>query len=298
MNKLKTAVLLFGLVAAIAGLIYSMTFTNSVLTAGKKGDIVITLGQDLTPEEKQNILSYFGAEKKKEARYLTITNQEERQTLSGIMDASLIGNKAVSSAYVELLDKNKGIEVQTRNITAITPFMYTSALATAGISDARVIIAAPFPVSGTAALTGIIKGFEDVKGEGLNQSAKSAAQNEIAQTTRLGQKIGMDKAEKLVYEVKREVLKNPGASQEQIRRIIIETSSKLDVKLSDQDIQTILDLMMQIQKLNINMDNLNKQLQGLDRNIKEVSGAGGQFVNYIIQLWKMLLVWVQELRSA
>ncbi len=43
--------------------------------------------------------------------------------------------------------------------------MYISALATAGITDARIIVASPFEVSGTAALTGVYKAYEDMTGK-------------------------------------------------------------------------------------------------------------------------------------
>ena len=38
--------------------------------------------------------------------------------------------------------------------------MYINALATAGVKDASVYVTAPFSVSGTPALTGIIKAYE------------------------------------------------------------------------------------------------------------------------------------------
>lgn len=53
--------------------------------------------------------------------------------------------------------------------------MYKNALATAGITDAKVLISAPFPVSGTGALTGIYKAYEDMTGVSLNDLAKNLA---------------------------------------------------------------------------------------------------------------------------
>ena len=43
--------------------------------------------------------------------------------------------------------------------------MYKNALATAGISDANIIVAGPFELSGTAALVGILKAYKDMTGE-------------------------------------------------------------------------------------------------------------------------------------
>ena len=50
--------------------------------------------------------------------------------------------------------------------------MYRNVLVTAGITDASVMISAPYPVSGTAALSGIYKAYEDVTGGQLDESAK------------------------------------------------------------------------------------------------------------------------------
>ena len=47
--------------------------------------------------------------------------------------------------------------VRSKNINSITDAMYTNALITAGVKDAEIQITAPFKVSGTAALTGLMK---------------------------------------------------------------------------------------------------------------------------------------------
>jgi uncharacterized protein YpuA (DUF1002 family) len=65
-----------------------------------------------------------------------------------------------------------GLDVTTNNITWCAPEMYVNALATAGITDAKVIVAAPFDVSGTAALTGVYKAYEDITGQKLDENAK------------------------------------------------------------------------------------------------------------------------------
>lgn len=54
--------------------------------------------------------------------------------------------------------------VNTSHITYCTSQMYISALATAGITDAKITVTAPFDVSGTAALTGVYKAYEDITG--------------------------------------------------------------------------------------------------------------------------------------
>jgi uncharacterized protein YpuA (DUF1002 family) len=120
----------------------------TTLTGAKPAEAVISLGEDLTPVQKDRVMEYFKDwTKGKTLHYISVSNEEERKYLEGVVDENLIGSRAISSAYCELLDEGNGIEVQTENINAITPFMYANALITAGIEDARVVVAAPVEVS-------------------------------------------------------------------------------------------------------------------------------------------------------
>lgn len=74
--------------------------------------------------------------------------------------------------YITILDDGSGLNVSTKNINWCTEQMYKNALTTAGITDADVKVTAPFEVSGTAALTGIYKAYEDITGNSLSSLAK------------------------------------------------------------------------------------------------------------------------------
>ncbi len=87
-----------------------------------------------------------------------------------------MGTRAISSVYVEKLPEGEGITVESKNITWVTNDMYRNAIVTAGIKDAKIIVAAPFEVSGTAALTGVMKAFEDLTGEKNYRNRKESSQ--------------------------------------------------------------------------------------------------------------------------
>ena len=59
--------------------------------------------------------------KGKDVRFITVSNEEERQYLQGKVDDKLIGSRPISSTYLELLSGTSGIKVRTGNINAITP---------------------------------------------------------------------------------------------------------------------------------------------------------------------------------
>lgn len=265
---------------------------------GDSSQTVITLGENLTEDQKSQVLKIFSKFKDlRDVKTITVSNKEERQLLAGVVEEKLIGSRAISSAYVELMDKSSGIEVKTENITAITPFMYANALATAGIEDARVIVAAPFPVSGTAALAGIMKAFETASGEKLSSEAKETAVREATETSRLGQKVGKENAEKLIFEVKKQVIDRKVSDPEEIKKIIVEVSANLNINLSQNDIDRITDLMLKIRKLNISINDVGVQLKLLDRNLKEIKGMAGEtksFLQRIADFFKNIMVMIRQ----
>ncbi len=96
--------------------------------------------------------------------------------------------------------------------------MYRNALVTAGIKDAKIKVSSPFQVSGTAALTGIIKAFEDITGEEITEIEKKIASEEIAKTATLGNEIGQEKAEELISSIKIYIINNDIKSKGSIKK--------------------------------------------------------------------------------
>ena len=85
--------------------------------------------------------------------------------------------------------------------------MYENALATAGIKDADIIVAGPFNISGTAALVGAIKSYENMTGEAVKTENVETATNELVVTGKVAESVGdTDKAEQLIGAVKEQVV--------------------------------------------------------------------------------------------
>lgn len=90
-----------------------------------------------------------------------------------------------SSALITRNSNGTGIEVSIltpNNITRVTETQYANAMVTAGVTDALVEVAAPFPVTGEAALTGIYKAF-DARGIALDEDRMSVAQEQLMVTS-------------------------------------------------------------------------------------------------------------------
>ncbi len=233
---------------------------------------VVTLANDLNDDQRQQILELFNVNED-EVAIIKVTNQEERAYLEGIATEAQIGNITISSAYVELLKEGSGIDVETYNISWVTKEMYESALVTAGVKDANVIAAAPYPVSGTGALTGIIKAFEQATGEKLSEEQKRVANEEVVQTGKLGEEIGKEKAVELIRVIKEEVIEKRIKNPEEIKRIVIDIAGRLDINLNTNQIEDITNLMQKINNLNLNTEEIKEQLktigQKIDKTIRE-----------------------------
>lgn len=256
--------------------------------------VVVTLGKDLNQDQRKQILDIFDVEEDK-TTIIEINNQEERRYLEGVASEAQLGTRTISSAYVELLDDGSGITVDTYNITWVTKEMYQSALVTAGVKDAKVIAAAPFPVSGTGALTGIIKAFEEVTGQELSEEQKKVANEEIVTSGELGEAIGKDKAAKLIKEVKEEVISKAVKDPEEIKRIIIEISGKLDINLNDEQLQSLQKLMEKIGKLDLDTSAIKDQLKNIGekldetlRNNEEVKSLLQRILDAIVGFFKSI----------
>ena len=219
---------------------------------------VLVLGNDLTPQMIKDLKAVYGINH--EVEEIIITNKEEHEALGKYISAETITNKSMSSAYIKLLDEGSGIRVRTHNINWVTEDMYKNALVTAGIKDAEVMVAGPFPVSGTAALTGSMKAYETLTGEKISKTEKDVANEEMVTTAKLSDSIGKEEAEKIITEVKIFVSENKVKDEETIQKAIEEAAEKGNVTISQEDLDAITSLMKRISKLELNVDDIKDQL--------------------------------------
>ena len=82
------------------------------------GDQIVTIGTNLTQQQRQEVLSYFGA--KDNAQIIDVDISEERQYLSGKVPDAQIGNSTNSCAMITYTTKGSGVNVTTHNINYVT----------------------------------------------------------------------------------------------------------------------------------------------------------------------------------
>ena len=237
----------------------------------EKGDARAVMGADITAEQKAVVYKTFGIEEGSVTE-LTVTNDDEREYLDGLVDDSVIGTKSISCVYIEVLGEGDGLDVSVSNINWCTKEMYANALVTAGISDAKLIVTSPVNgISGTAALTGVYKAYEDITGQQLDEIAKLAGTQELVVTSELADQIGSYDAVTIVNELKKVLGETVKMSDDEVKAEIRNIAADNDISVSDAQVDQLLSLCRSLEKLN--PEQLKARVEAFQDTVKKLAGA-------------------------
>lgn len=246
------------------------------------GEQRITMGADLSDAQCASIYEFFGVERGT-IKELTVTNSEERSYLEGLIPDERLGRVALSCVYITVLDEGSGIKVETNNINWCTEQMYINAMITAGIADASVKVSAPYPLSGTAALTGIYKAYEDITGEKLDEDAKAAAAEELITTGELAEFIGSEEATRLINELKKILNNIKSMTDDEVRAEIRRIAAQCNISVTDSQVEQLLTLCRTLQ--NLDVENLQSRLLGWLDTVDKLSSVSSWFA----KIWRSVL---------
>ena len=249
----------------------AMLFGMTTAFAIDEGEARTVIGADITQTQKASVYKTFGISEG-DVKELTVTNAEERQYLDGVVDASVIGTHSISCVYIKVLAAGKGLDVSTSNISWCTKDMYRNALTTAGIDDAQVIVTSPIQgISGTAALTGIYKAYEDITGTKLDTTAKLAGTQELVTTAELADEIGSTDAVTIVNELKEILGETKTMSDDELRAEIQKLADENKIKITDSQIDQLMSLTRQLEKLDTNQ--LKQKVEEFQSTARKLAGA-------------------------
>ena len=258
MKKLSWAVIMAILIALTA------------LPVSADSERVVTLGANLTMEEQQKMLRYFGAGEN--VRIIYVTNDEERAFLSDYIPLSVIGTRTLSCAYVKPTNSG-GIQVKTANLNWVTSNMIASALSTAGVKNCEVIAACPREVSGTGALAGVLKAYETASDTELDPALKVIAAQEIATVCSLAEELGQNKATQIVNEVKIEIIEDEveevdeALIEEIVEEVLARNEEENSLPVADELKESIEELAKQIAAQNYNYEDVKETLDRVEQNV-------------------------------
>ncbi|MBY6035477.1 DUF1002 domain-containing protein [Fictibacillus nanhaiensis] len=265
-----------------------------MLADAAPGDVIVTLGQNLTEEQKNSLVKEMDV--KEDVQTVTVTNEEEHKYLGNYISKAQIGSKAISSSKITIGEKDQGLSVETNNINWVTEEMYMNALTTAGVTDAEIYVTAPFEVSGTAALTGILKAYETTAQIEIPEAQKQVANEEMVKTAKLGERIGVKEATELMTRVKEEIAKNPVQSEEDLRALIEKVAKDMGIDLTQEELNGLISLFNKMKDLNIDWNQVQSDLKNISENL-------GDFLNkeetqsFIQQVIALLVALIEAIKS-
>lgn len=248
-------------------LVFCLVLPMFAFADAAPGDVIVTLGENLSEEQKQKLLSEMDATE--DDQIITVSNAEEHQYLGDYIDASRIGTRALSSSKITLRESGSGLNVESNNINWVSDGMYENALVTAGVEDADIYVTAPTQVSGTAALTGLIKAYEIAAEIEIPEEQKQIANEEMVKTAELSDSIGVEEATELMNRIKEEIANNPVESEADLRELISRVAAELGITLTDEELNGLVSLFMRMKELNIDWNQVQEQITKVRDNLDE-----------------------------
>lgn len=282
-------------------LLLSAVMLVSLLPAGSlraeaAGTAVLALGADLSDSERTTVLSEMGITEEEAASYETIyvTNEMEHEYLDDSLGASVVGTRALSSVLLIPQESGAGLTVETHNISYCTVAMYRNALLTAGVEDAQVIVAAPFSISGTAALIGAVKAYETYSGTEVSGDALDAATDELVLTSELSEELDSEEVSDLIAYLKQQVAEQDLDDPDKLTELVTQAAAEMGIELTDEQISQIVNLLLKLNNLDIDVDTLVSQAQDLYSKIEslgidiDTEKVGNFITRFISSIWDLI----------
>ena len=240
---------------------------SSPVPAMADGTKVVTLGADLTQDQKNTMMKYFKADSS-QVQVITVTNQDEHDLLGNYVPSEQIGTRTLSCAYVKPTQSG-GIKVRTANLNYVTCNMIATALSTAGVNNCEVVAACPYEVSGTGALTGVMKAYESASGQELDSTKKDLAAKEVVVTGDVAQQVGQDNATNIINQAKLQIIGDNIQNADEIYNIVNNIAVQNGVTLTQDELDTIVSLLQQIAQQNYDIQEMKKTLEDIQQNLED-----------------------------
>lgn len=223
---------------------------------------IVVYGGNLTDEQKAQTEELLEVTNPDMVDIFTVTGEDLAKYIGGNPNSRMF-----SSAKITIEEEGVGLNVSIitpDNITEVTSEMYANALLTAGVENATVVVASPVKVTGHSALTGIYKAY-DVGGVELDKERMELANEELNVATDLVKDAGLtsEQVSDLITRIKQAIAEQNPASIEDIERIVQEQLSKLEITLSDEDRQLLINLFEKMRNLDIDFDQVKNQLNDI-----------------------------------
>lgn len=229
-------------------------------------DTIIVFGEKLSNDQRQEVLNELNMNESDVYEAHDVTGADYQNYIDGNPNSNMY-----SSARIILEKDGAGITVNIAtpsNITAVSREMYENALLTAGAENATVDVVSPVRVSGESALTGIYKAY-DAEGEELDKDRMVLANDELELATDLteNEDVTQEDVSQLLTDIKTQLAEQDPVTREEVEQIVEEQLSKLEISLSDEDKQMLIDLVDRMRDLEIDFGAMKEQLDDIAGNL-------------------------------
>lgn len=279
-RKVKTMIFNMKRIAAVIcslSLAVALVPTPAFADSGE----IVTLGADLSQEQKDTVLNFFGLDENSlnNVEVITVTNKDEHEYCDDSIPSSVTGSRTLSCSYIQPTTSG-GIQVKTANLTYVTSSTLYNALQTAGVENCNLVVTAPFEVSGTGALTGVFMAYKE-QGKAIDSAKADAAVDEMYTTAGMQQEYGDDIA-KVISDVKSQALSSAAdMTDAQIRQLIKDKAAEYGVNITDSDIDSLVSLIDKLKKLNYDADAFSKTLQDATDALNNLTSQSEGFVGWL-----------------
>lgn len=282
------------LVALTIGSVVATSMIPKVNAEAIVDDTIVTLGESLSASQRDWVLERVEAPAGIEP--IITTAADEDKYLGDAVPQAQRGGGMYSSARIKLTD-GTGLDIKTENVTWVTEDMYANALVTAGVTDADIYITSPIRVTGTSALTGIMKAYDQTAAETgiqLSEERKDLAQEELAVTSEIGKTVGQEDVAGLMNEIKAEIANKAPETNIEIRDIVIQVLNQNNVQLSDTQLTQLTTLFENMQQANLDWGAISTGLQGAGQDVQafleteEVQGFFARLFEALSNFFKSL----------
>lgn len=267
----------YNFIYRVLALAFAILLAFNLVASAQEYSDIIAIGADLNADQRAQVLNELGDSPNVDV--IEVTNSEEYHYLGGIIPDSKIGSQALSSARIIFQEKGVGLYIDVSdNINYITPDIYRNALTTAGITDATVMVTAPMSVTGTGALTGIMKAYEIATGQTIDEDVKQVANEELIVTAEISEEVGAANTTDLMNTIKVQLEENMPENEDQMRVLIVNIASNNGINLSDQQVDRLVDLFMNMKEADIDwngvVDNISKRGEQVSEFLSSEQGQG------------------------
>jgi uncharacterized protein YpuA (DUF1002 family) len=247
-SRLGQALALFLIIASI---MYAAVLHSG---SAQEATTLISMGESNTDAQRAELLGYFGNPKDAAVTYISV--EDTRKAMADIVPDLNIGT-ANSSAALTCLPLGDGLEVNTINITSVTPAMYAIALVTAGVGDARLTVASPAdaPAGGLTALAGIFDSWNKVQCESSQTTPQrqELALRQLALVTEVSTSVGQSTgyAGAFVIDSQRVIVINNYTTAEDISAAIANQEAVYNITVPAAQREKLVNFFVDLQKQKI-----------------------------------------------